>query len=147
MKNKITSWLKVTIGIQFLTAAVHSLSFLRSPQGQNETEKQMIDLMYNHKMDFGAGFHRSMGQIFTSVSLCFTMIFLLGAMINLYLVRQHAPGALVKGIVGIQAIVFAVVFLGAVFFAFLPPALFTGMVFLLLTVSYFRIEDRGSSTV
>jgi hypothetical protein len=140
MKNKISSWLKVAIGLQFLTAAVHSLSFLRSPQGQNEAEKQMIDLMYNHKMNMGAGFHRTMGQIFTSVSLCFTLIFLLGALINLYLVRMHSPINLLKGIVGIQTLIFAVVFLGAVFFAFLPPAIFTGLVFLTLGVSYFRLK-------
>src|SRR5438105_118072 len=105
MKNKITSWLKVAIGFQFLTAAIHSLSFLRSPQGKNETEKQLIDLMYNYKMDMGAGFHRSMGQLFTSVSACFTLIFLMGALINLYLIRIHAPSNLLRGIIGIQALV------------------------------------------
>lgn len=130
----------MAIGLQFLTAAVHSLSFLRSPQGKNEVEKQMIDLMYNHKMDMGAGFHRSMGQVFTSISLCFTLIFLLGALINLYLIRMHAPVNLVRGIVGIEALIFAAVFLGAVFFAFLPPAVFTGLVFLSLGVSYFRLN-------
>jgi len=142
MKNKISSWLKVALGFQFLTAAVHSLSFIRSPQGQNEIEKQMLDLMYNHKMDMGAGFHRSMGQIFTSVSLSFTLIFLLGAFINLYLIRVHAPVLLIKGIVGIQALIFFVVFLGTVFLAFLPPAVFTGLVFLFLTVSYFRLKSQ-----
>jgi len=140
MKNKISSWLKVAIGFQFLTAAVHSLSFIRSPQGQNDTEKQMINLMYNHKMDMGAGFHRSMGQLFMSVSLCFTLIFLLGAIINLYLIRAHAPVDLIKGIVGIQALIFAAVFLSALFLAFLPPAAFTGVVFLFLSISYFRLK-------
>jgi len=143
MNNKITSWLKVAIGFQFLTAAVHSLSFIRSPQGQNETEKQMLDLMYNYKMDMGAGFHRSMGQIFTSVSLCFTLIFLLGAIINLYLVRMRAPVKLIRGIVGIQSVVFGAVFLGAISLAFLPPAIFTGLVFSLLTVSYFLLEEQS----
>lgn len=132
----------MAIGFQFLTAAVHSLSFIRSPQGQNDTEVQMINLMYNHKMDMGAGFHRSMGQIFTSVSLCFTLIFLLGALINFYLIRVQAPPGLIKGIVGIQSLIFAAVFLGAVFLAFLPPAVFTGLVFLFLTVSYFRIKTQ-----
>ena len=140
MKNKITSWLKVAIGFQFLTAAIHALSFIRSPQGQNETEKQMLNLMYNYKMDMGAGFHRSMGQIFTSVSACFTGIFLLGALINLYLVRMQAPTPLLKGVVGIQTLVFGAVFLIALFFAFLPPATFTGLVFLFLLISYFRLR-------
>ncbi len=143
MKNKITSWLKVTIGFQFLTAAVHSLSFLRSPQGKNETEKQLIDLMYNYKMDMGFGFHRSMGQLFTSVSACFTLIFLLGALLNPYLIRMHAPANLLKGIVGIQTLVYGAVFLMALIFAFLPPATFTGVVFLLLGISYFRIKSQS----
>jgi hypothetical protein len=143
MKNKITSWLKVAIGFQFLTTAVHSLSFIRTPQGKNETEKQMFDLMYNYKMDMGSGFHRSMGQIFTSVSLCFTLIFLLGALINLYLIRAQAPTSLIKGIVGIQVLIFFAVFLGAIFLAFLPPAVFTGLVLLLLTASYFRLNPQS----
>ena|SRR5579859_1425810 len=139
MKIKVTSWLKVAIGFQFLTAAIHSLTFLRSPQGRNEAEKQMLDLMYHYKMDMGAGFHRSMGQLFTSVSACFTGIFLLGALINLYLVRVQTPPYLLKGVVGIQALVFGGVFLIAIFFAFLPPATCAGLVFLFLTISYFRL--------
>ncbi len=140
MKNKITSWLKVAVGFQFLTAAIHSLSFIRSPQGKNEIEKQLLDLMYNYKMDMGAGFHRSMGQLFTSVSACFALIYLLGALINLYLIRKHAPHSLVKDIVGIQTLIYGAVFIVAIFFAFLPPVSFTGVVFLLLAVSYFRLK-------
>jgi uncharacterized membrane protein HdeD (DUF308 family) len=139
MENKITTWLKAAIVFQLLTSAIHSLSFLRSPQGKNETEKQLLDLMYNYKMDMGAGFHRSMGEIFTSVSFCFTMIFLLGGLLNFYMIRKKASDELLKGFVGIQALVFGAVFIMAVLFAFLPPATFTGIVFILLAISYFRL--------
>ncbi len=140
MENKITPWLKAAIVFQLLTSAIHSLSFLRSPQGKNETEKQLLDLMYNYKMDMGAGFHRSMGEIFTSVSFCFTMIFLLGGLLNFYMIRKKASAELLKGFVGIQALVFGAVFIMAVLFAFLPPATFTGIVFVLLVISYFRLD-------
>jgi hypothetical protein len=142
MKNKITSWLKVAVGVQLVSAALHSLSFIFKPQGKNETEKQLLDLMNNYKMNMGAGFHRSMSDLFTSVSACFTLIFILGALINLYLIRQHAPVALVKGIVGIQALIFGVIFVVTLFLAFLPPITCAGLVFLLLSLSYFRLKDN-----
>ncbi|MGC4022022.1 MAG: hypothetical protein QM734_08800 [Cyclobacteriaceae bacterium] len=140
MQTKTSSWLNVAIGFQFLTAAIHSLSFLNKMKGQNEKEKQLIDLMDNYKLDWGSGFHRSMSEIFIAVSLCFTLIFLMGALINLYLTRKHASAELVKDIVGIQTLIFGAVFLGTVFFAFLPPIICAGIVFLLLTVSYFRLK-------
>jgi len=139
MKNKGTPWLRAAMVFQLLTSAIHSLSFLRSRQGRNETEKQLLDLMDNYKMDMGAGFHRSMGEIFTSVSFCFTMIFLLGGLLNLYMIRKQASPDLLQGFVGIQALVFGAVFMMAVLFAFLPPITFSGIVFVLLVISYFRL--------
>lgn len=140
MQMKITPWLKVAIGFQFLTAAVHSLSFLNKMQGKNEMEKQLINLMYNYVMDMGAGFHRSMSQLFIAVSACFTLIYLLGALINLYLMSKHAPIELIRDIVGIQTIIFGVVFIVVSLFAFLLPVAFTGIVFLLLIMSYLRLK-------
>jgi len=143
MNSKITSWLKVTTGFQFLTAAIHSISLVTGLQGQNEMEKQLIGMMTSYKMDMGAGIQRSMSEIFTALSSCFSLIYLLGALVNLYLLRTKAPMDLIKGIVGIEVIVFGITFLIMAFLTFLPPASLTGLVFLLLVMSYFRLKPAA----
>jgi hypothetical protein len=63
MSYKITPWFSGTC-FSIPDFCCSLLSFFRSRQGRNETEKQLLDLMYNCKMDMGAGSHRSTGQIF-----------------------------------------------------------------------------------
>jgi len=140
MPYKVTSWLKVATGFQFLTAAFHSISLVFAPQGQNETEKQLLDLMHHYKMDMGAGIQRSMWQLYTAMSSCFVLLFLLGALINLYIIRNKTSADWAKAIVGIEIIIYGVCFLVMIFFTFIPPALLTGLVFIVLAVSYFRVK-------
>ncbi|GHN00852.1 hypothetical protein WSM22_23410 [Cytophagales bacterium WSM2-2] len=139
MESKTLSWLKVTTGFQFLTAAVHSVSLITSPQGKNEMEKQLIDMMTNYRMDMGAGIHRSMDELVTALSSCFSLLYLLGALINLYLIRVKAPADLTKGLLGIETLVFGITFVIVAFLTFLPPIILTGLVFALLAICYFRL--------
>ncbi len=140
MPYKVTSWLKVATGFQFLTAAFHSISLVFAPQGQNETEKQLLDLMHYYKMDMGAGIHRSMWQLYTAMSSCFVLLFLLGALINLYIIRNKTSADWAKAIVGIEIIIYGICFLAMTFLTFIPPAALAGLVFFFLTVSYFRVK-------
>ncbi len=140
MPYKVTSWLKVATGFQFLTAAFHSISLVFAPQGENETEKQLLDLMHHYKMDMGAGIHRSMWQLYTAMSSCFVLLFLLGALINLYVIRNKTSADWAKAIVGIEIIIYGICFLAMIFLTFIPPAALTGLVFFFLAVSYFRVK-------
>jgi hypothetical protein len=140
MPHKITSWLKIATGFQFLTAAFHLISLIIAPQGQNESEKQLLDLMHSYKINMGAGIQRSMWQIYMAMSLCFVLLFLLGAMINLYIIRNKTSPEWAKGIVGTEIIIFGTCFLVMVFLTFIPPAALTGLVFIFLSVSYFRVK-------
>lgn len=140
MPYKVTSWLKVATGFQFLTAAFHSISLLISPQGQNETEKQLLDLMHSYKMDMGAGIHRNMWQLYSAMSACFVLLFLLGALINLYIIRNKTLPEWTKGIMAVEMMVFGICFLVMAFLTFVPPAVLTGLVFAFLTASYFRTK-------
>ncbi|HTH54458.1 MAG TPA: hypothetical protein VL728_00345 [Cyclobacteriaceae bacterium] len=138
MPHKVTSWLKVAAGFQFLTAAFHSISLIVSPQGQNESEKQLLDLMHSYKMDMGAGIHRSMWQLYSAMSACFVLLFLLGALVNLYIVRNKTSPEWIRGILAMEMIVFGICFLVMTFLTFIPPAALTGLVFAFLIASYFR---------
>ncbi len=140
MRHKVTSWLKVAAGFQFLTAAFHSISLILNPQGQNETEKQLLDLMHSYQMDMGAGIHRNMWQLYSAMSACFVLLFLLGALINLYMIRNKTSSEWLRGIITIEMIVFGICFLVMTFLTFIPPAALTGLVFCCLIVSYFRTK-------
>jgi hypothetical protein len=144
MPYKITSWLKVATGFQFLTAAAHSISLVLAPQGQNQIEKQLLDLMHDYEMDMGAGIHRSMWQIYSAMSSCFVLLFLLGALINLHIIRNKTSADWAKAIVGIEIIIYGICFLVMLFLTFLPPAALTGLVFICLSVSYFRVKKTHS---
>ena len=140
MSHKVTSWLKVATGFQFLTAAFHSISLIIAPQGQNETEKQLLDLMHSYKMDMGAGIHRNMWQLYTAMSACFVLLFLLGALINLHIIRNKTSVEWTRGVIAIEMIIFGICFLVMTFMTFVPPATLTGLVFASLVASYFRTK-------
>src|ERR1051325_10820363 len=102
MPYKITSWLKVATGFQFLTAAFHSISLVFAPQGQNETEKQLLDLMHYYEMDMGSGIHRNMWQLYSAMSSCFVLLFLLGALVMLCMIRNKTSPEWARGIVAME---------------------------------------------
>lgn len=140
MFHKVTSWLKVATGFQFLAAAFHSISLIITPRGQNEKEKQLLDLMHSYQMDLGAGIHRNMWQLYSAMSVCFVLLFLLGALINLHMIRNKTSPEWMRGIIAMEMIVFGICFLVMTFLTFIPPAALTGFVFACLVVSYYRTK-------
>lgn len=122
-------WLKTTAVLQILTALIHSISFFVPPQAVNDTERQLIDLMNTYQSDMGNGFHRSMADLFLSMSICFTLLYLFGGVLNFYLLRKKAGAGLWKGLLHLQLAVFGSAFLVFMALTFLPPIVLTGLVF------------------
>jgi hypothetical protein len=135
--KRYSFWLWVAIVFQLLNAVAHSLSFVITPVPANETERQLLDLMHNYQMDMGAGFHRSMQQLFTALSACFPLLYLLGALNNIYVLKKRVNPGLLKGFLAIQVIIFGIAFGLIVVFAFLPPIVVSGLVFVFLAVAFF----------
>jgi len=143
MLKRFTFWLWAAVVIQLLTAVFHSLSFFITPIPQNETERQIFDLMTSYKLDAGGGFHPSIKNLMTALSSCFSLLCLLGGLMNAYLLRKKAFADLVKGLVRIQLVVFGMCFLIMATFTFLPPIVLSGLIVLTLTAAYFVIPDRS----
>jgi hypothetical protein len=141
MLRRYTFWLWIAIICQILTAAGHSLSFFITPVPNSETERQLIELMTNYRMDMGAGIHRSMDQLFTALSACFPLLCILGALNNIYLLRKRVDAQLIKGLVGIQLVVFGICLGVMAVFTFLPPIVLTGLIFITLSITYFLIPS------
>lgn len=134
--GKYTFWLWTAAIIQIVTAGIHSLALFRTPSPQNETERQLFDLMYNYKPDMGAGFHPSMADFLTGLSSCFTLLYLFAGLMNIYIIRKNLAPETVKGFTSINLLIFGASFLIMLVFTFLPPIVLAGLVFLSLCFAY-----------
>lgn len=133
MMRNYKTWYRVAAVLQFLTAAIHSLSFLNDPKAENETEKTLIDLMQNYRL---SGLDVTMSQLMTALSACMTFVFLFGALVNGWMLRRTQDEALLGGILAINLLVFGALFVIMLVYAFLPPIVLTGLVFFFLLLAF-----------
>ena len=133
--KKYSTWLKAAAILQFTAAIIHAVTLFVTLPPNNETEKQLINLMDTYKFDFGAGFHRTMGELVFTLSACFCLVCLLGSLLNWYLLRKKIGPEIMKGVITINLIVFGILFGLTVAFAFLQPIITTGLIFLFLLFS------------
>ncbi len=136
MQQRYRFWLRAAAILQLLTAGIHSLSFLRQPQGTNETEKQLMDLFIHYKMTMGYGFHPSMYDLFTSMSACFSFLYLFGALANFFILSLKLNNETMKRWTSINTLIFGASFLVVILFTFLPPVILTGLVFICYCFAY-----------
>ena len=136
MKNRFSFFLWGLIIFQLLTALFHSLSFVMKPKAENETEKQLIDLVYSYHKDYGMGFHPSMGNLFLALSTCFTFICLLGGISNIYFKNKRMGMNLWSGWLLIQTLIFGAIFLVMLAFTFIYPVVLSGLVFLFALLTW-----------
>jgi len=133
--KKYSTWLKAAAILQFTAAIIHAVTLFVTLPPNNETEKQLINLMDTYKFDFGAGFHRTMGELVFTLSACFCLVCLLGSLLNWYLLRKKVGPEIMKGVITINLLVFGILFGLTVAFAFLQPIITTGLIFLSLLFS------------
>ena len=136
MVDRYLFWLRTTAVLQLITAAVHALSFFRNPAPDNETERQLHDLMTTYQLNLGPYFHPTSAHLFTGLSASFSFLYLLGGLTNWYLAQRNVPQETLKGITSINVLVFGGNFLVTLIFTFLPPIILTGLVFISLCFAY-----------
>ncbi len=141
--KKYTTWLKTALVFQFITAVIHATTLFLKPPPNNETEKQLFALMDTYKFDFGAGFHRTMGELTLALSACFCLVCLLGGLLNWYLLRKKVEPEIMKGVININLIVFGICFGLMATFTFLPPVILSGLIFLFLILSRLTISKNS----
>ena len=140
MLKRYTFWLWTAVALLFLTGLIHSIGLFISPVPANDVERQLLALLMGYKQDLGAGFHRTMWDLFRALSSCFTFVCLLGGLTLGYLLREKADLRILKGVVGIHLLVFVAIFVVMAVFTFLPPIVLTGLVVLFLTLSFITIS-------
>jgi hypothetical protein len=137
--QKYSRWLTTAAVLQLIAAFIHAITLFITQLPANETEKQLFTLMDTYKFDFGAGFHRTMGELIVALSACFSLVCLLGGLLNWYLVRKKAAPEIVQGAITINLVVFGILFGLTVVFAFLLPIILAGLIFLFLSFSRIAI--------
>ncbi len=137
MVKRYRFWLWTAVVFLLLNALIHSLTLFIQPAPQDETQRQLFDLMANYKQDFGAGFKRSTKELVTALSASFSLLCLLGGLTLAFLLRRQADVRIMKGVVGIHVLVFGICFALIAVFTFLPPIVLTGLIFLSLLLGYF----------
>jgi hypothetical protein len=147
MLKRYTFWLWTAVIFQLLTAFFHSLSLFITPVPNNETQRQMMELMDTYKMDLGGGFHPTFGNLFIALSSCFSLLCLLGGLINAYLLKKKAPHDLIGGILLINILVFGVCFAMMAIFTFLPPIILSGLIFVSLVLSYLFVRSSKQNKI
>lgn len=145
MLRRYTFWLSAAVIFQFITAILHSLSLFVSPSPENDTERQLLSLITTYRMDAGAGFHPSYSNLFTALSSCFSFVCLLGGLTLGYLMLKHTEPIIMKGLIGINAVIFGAIFVVMAVFTFLPPIVCTGLIFVNLVAAYLVIPKVGST--
>ena len=145
MLRKFSFWLWATVILQLLTGFIHGLGFFVEQKAENPTEEQMLNLLTTYKMDMGAGFHPTMMTFFLALSSCFTLICFFAGWLNLYLKRKNIAIDVMKGVMGINAIIFGICFIVMAFLTFLPPTVLTGLIFLCSLLAYFTSGRVKSS--
>ena len=133
-------WLWIAVVLLFLNALIHSVTLFIQPGPQNETERELLNLMSTYKMDLGGGFKRSTRELFTALSACYSLLCLLGGLTLTYLAKQELPPRILKGVVGLHVLVFAIAFGLMLVFTFLPPIVLTGLVFVTLLMTYLLLN-------
>jgi len=135
-------WLWLAVVVLLLNALIHSVTLFIEPAAQDETQRQLFDLMTSYKQDFGAGFKRSTKELVTALSACFSFLCLLGGLTLAFLLRKQAEARIMKGVVGIHVLVFGICFAVMAVFTFLPPIVLTGLIFLSLLLAYFLMPRQ-----
>ena len=136
--------MKTATVFQFITAVIHAITLFVSPPPNNDTEKQIFGLMQSYHFDFGAGFHRSMSELTLALSACFSLVCLLGGLLNWFLITKKPDVDIMKGVLNINIIVFGICFALMAAFTFLPPIILTGLVFVFLVLSRLTIPKKGN---
>jgi hypothetical protein len=140
MLKRYTFWLTAAIIFLFINTIFHTASLFISLPASNDTERQLLELLSTYKFDLGAGFHPTFGNMFLALSSCFSFVCLLGGLTLGYLLLKGIGADIMKGIIGINVLVFGGIFVVMVVFTFIVPIVLSGLIFINLLMAFIMIR-------
>ncbi len=134
------TWHKTASWATLLTGCIHSLNFLSEPQPQNETEKQLFDLLENYKFALPGGFERSMGELMLFFNLDMSIFLISWGIINLFIARYFMPSAKDRPFLWLNLVVMTIYLVATYLLTFLIPLMCVGIMWLFFAVAAFTYK-------
>ncbi len=144
MLKRYTFWFTAAVIFQIVTGIIHSLSLFVSPEPQDETARQLYGLVTTYKINMGGGFNPTFGNLVTALSSCFSLLCLFAAATNGYLLFKYTETTVMRGIIGINLVIFGVLFAIMAYFTFLPPIALSGLIFINLLAAFILVPKIES---
>jgi hypothetical protein len=145
MLKRFRFWLWLAVVFMFLSGAVHAVGLIVGLTGENEAERQLINLMHSVKFDLGAGFHPNMMNLFNALSSCYSLLCLFGGLVTLLMLKRNAAPEILRGIVLIDLLIFGVLFAVTLFLTFLLPIIAAGLIFVSVLAAFITLPRTASS--
>lgn len=123
-----------------ITACLHLVGHFIGPIPENDTEKQMLDLMINYNMNIGSETVTMMG-LYKGFSLCFSLLFLWTGFMGLFLSKNLAENstALRKAAYTYTIALGIMLAISLVYF-FMIPTTCISVAFVFFAIAAFRIK-------
>lgn len=131
-------WFKAGAWALIVTALLHSLSLIKAPTGENDTERQMLDLMMYYQL---AGVGRTMYNFFYFFSLSMSMFTLFAAALNLLFARYYMPSAHARKWIGANLIFWTIYLIPLNLLTFIIPTTCYTVCWLFFLISYLYYRD------
>jgi hypothetical protein len=131
-----TRFFKAAAVVLILLGCVHSLAVFRKPAPQNDTERQLFDLMTNYKSDL-MGSMRSMEDILRGFNISFVILPLALGILNLILSGERS--ALLKRLALINSLWLAAMVANSFCNWFLAPTLFLVVALALFVAAWVKL--------
>jgi hypothetical protein len=139
---KRNPWIWAAIVVLLLTTAFHTSSFFVANVPQNDTEKQLHELVTTYKKDLGLGFDPSFFDLFTALSSCLSFLCLLSGLTLILLIRKRASAAIIKGVVGINLLIYSAGLIVMLLFTFIMPIACFALITLFLLLTWLTIREQ-----
>lgn len=144
MQNYKT-WLRTAAVFQLITAIIHAATLFINQPPNNDTEKQLFQLMSSYQFDLGAGFHRTMDELTLALSSSLSLLCLLAGLTIFFLIKKRVDTSIMKGIINLNLIVFGTFFVVTLAFTFLVPIIQFSLILLFLVLSRIAIPKTTHS--
>ena len=145
MFKKFSFWIWGAIILQWLTAATHAVGQILGDSAEvtDEKEKQLMDLMVNFKKDYGAGMVRSLNDFVFALGICLTLFCVFGGLVDWWLNRKKIAADVWRGLLAIQLVIYAIVFVTVFLYTFIIPIVCFGLILLFTFGAYMSTPKRA----
>ncbi len=126
-------WFKAGSWALIITGLLHSLSLLQKPVGENDTERQLLELMTTYVM---GGVNRTMYELYFFFSLSMTLFTLFVAGLNLLFAQYYMPSEHARKFILANLIFLTIFLIPLVLCTFSIPIACYGLCWLLFLVSF-----------